>query len=151
MNQPLIRSAGAVASQTESESVSDGAWLGGTLDINSMFQRYRGSIPVTQGQYPLTRAEDPDHRKPVIRDIVHARVFNLQDSDELEDYTQVMQQCADVEDGARIMTVQIKEPNEGSPNWTAFVQWVTAEILPPGHQGAEKYQPMNKRGASHGR
>lgn len=150
MSEPLIRSAGAVAGQAEAGITGDGAWLGGTADINSMFQEYRGSIPVVAGNYPLVRAEDPDHLKPVRRTVVHARVFKLQDEAELEKYISVMQECTDQEDGARLVAVQIKEPTDGVAEWTAFVQWVTAEILPPNQQGAEKHRPMNKRGARHG-
>lgn len=154
MDDPLISSGGAIGGQSESGVVSgDGAWLGGTEDIQNMFQQYRGAIPVVQGHYPLTRAEDPDSRKPVLRNQVHARVFNLQDAEQLGEYEKVMQQCVDQEDGARVVACTIKEPCEGVPYWSAFVQWVTACILPPNQQGAEKHRLMNKRqpqGATNG-
>lgn len=151
MNEPLISSGGAVGGRADAGSVDSGSWLGGVTDINNMFQRYRGPIPVAQGHYPLARAEDPAERKPVYREIVHAKVFNLQDETSLDEYTDVIQLCTDQEDGARLVTVQIKEPTEGVPNWSAFVQWVTAEILPPGAQGSNKSRPMNRRGARNGR
>jgi len=145
MNEPLISSAGAVGGRAEAGTVGDGAWLGGTSDVHSMFQRYRGSVPVEEGRYPLARAEDPDHRKPVYRMIVHAKVFNLEDVDDVDEYTSVIQQCTDQEDGARIVALQVEKPSEGYPRWSAFVQWVTGKILPPNQQGSEKHRPMNTR------
>jgi len=145
MDPLLVGASGAqVASQTG--SLGSGSHLSGQTN-EQMFQQYRGSIPVHHGHYHLTKADDPEHKKPVIRYTVHAKVFYLENTDEKASdgvvaYEQALQSIYDATDGAEMIVCEVKPPADGNDKWTVFLQWRTALILPASAQGTTQHRSV---------
>jgi len=142
---PLLAGAAGSHAASPAGSLDAGAQFGGQTN-EQMFQQYRGAIPVQSGSYSLVKEDDPDHKKPVKRFQVHAKVFNLEDENPeskhgIVAYQKALQDVYDAAAGAELIVCDIRAPERGIPNWSAFVQWRTAMILPANVQGTNQHIP----------
>lgn len=95
---------------------------------------YEGKLPMEPGFYGLSKASDPATRKAVYRNIMHAKIFDLEDSVQLAEYERVLQLIAD-QQASLIDQTSSMHPVTGK--FRALLHWAEPVLMPPNADSRE--------------
>lgn len=105
---------------------------GSRVVVPNQMKTVRYAAPKTvevNGEVPLIHPKDPDERQLQAHYLVGAKIFDLEDPDDLEIYTQIWQ---DITDGKTLLSQEEVKFSDHHGRYLVFLRWADVEIALPG-------------------